>query len=261
MRVLWAAILVSANCWAAVPNADVRLIIRRSVEANNRDWQSAPEYSHFERDRTTRGTRTYQVLMISGSPYQRLIAVNGKALTSAEQAKEQAKLDRTIAQRRTESASERATRISDYRKGRQSDHQLMNQLTEAFDFRLLGRQSLGQHTVYVLQATPRSGYRPPNLETKVLTGMQGKLWIDTKTFQWAKVEARVIHPVWIEGFLARVNPGTRFELEYTPVSDDIWLPTHFVMKSRAKILFIIPHRDQADESYCGYKKASGSSSE
>ncbi len=131
----------------------------------------------------------------------------------------------------------------------------MNQLVQAFTFRPLGRERLGPHEVYVLEATPRPGYVPPNRETRVLTGMQGKLWIDTKTFQWVKVEAEVIHPVWIEGFLARVDPGTRFELEYAPVSDDVWLPTRFVMKSRAKILFVISHSEQADESYFGYSKA------
>jgi hypothetical protein len=41
----------------------------------------------------------------------------------------------------------------------------------------------------------------------VLTGMEGKLWIDEKTFQWVKVEATVIRPVSIEGFLAEVEPG------------------------------------------------------
>jgi hypothetical protein len=131
----------------------------------------------------------------------------------------------------------------------------MSQIVEAFHLRLLGRQMLGQRMVYVLQATPRPGYKPPNFETKVLTGMQGKLWIDTQTFQWVKVEAEVIHPVWIEGIVARVEPGTRFALDYIPVSNGVWLRKHFVMKSRAKVLLFFLRRGQADESYFGYEKA------
>jgi len=42
----------------------------------------------------------------------------------------------------------------------------------------------------VLKATPRPGYEPPNNEAKVLTGMEGKLWIDEKTFQWVKSKPR-----------------------------------------------------------------------
>jgi hypothetical protein len=32
---------------------------------------------------------------------------------------------------------------------------------------------------------------PKSRETKVLTGMQGTMWIDTKTYQWVKVTASV----------------------------------------------------------------------
>lgn len=85
--------------------------------------------------------------------------------------------------------------------------------------------------------------------------MQGKLWIDKQTFQWVKIQAQVIHPVLIEGFLAEVEPGTRFELEKRPVQDGIWLPSHFAMKAQAKIFFLFPHRSQDDETYYGYRKA------
>ena len=255
MRIQLAAILLVASVRAAIPGVDVATIVQRSVEANDRDWQAAPDFSYFDRERTGNGTRTYHVLMILGSPYRRLVAVNGKALAPAQQGEEQSNLDQAIAQRQNESPEQRTERMADYRKGRRRDHQLMNQLVQAFDFKLLGRQRLGRHSVYVLRATPRPGYNPPCVDTKVLTGMQGKLWIDTKTFQRVKVEAAVIHPVWIEAFLARVDPGTRFELEYAPVSDDIWLPTHFAMNSRAKILLIFLRRDQEDHSYFGYEKA------
>lgn len=46
------------------------------------------------------------------------------------------------------------------------------------------------------------------------------------------VEATVIHPVSIEGFLAQVEPGTQFKLEKMPVADGIWLPKHFVSHVR-----------------------------
>ena len=78
---------------------------------------------------------------------------------------------------------------------------------KVFDFRLLGLQKLGPYGVSVLEATPWVGYKAPYryMEAQVLTRMQGKLWIDKNTFQWAKVEAKVIHAVSIEGFLARVE--------------------------------------------------------
>src|SRR5207248_2548055 len=81
-------------------NADA--IIQRSVEANKRDWEAAPKFDCSERDRTHEGVKTYQDTMISGSPYQRLVAVNGKPLTPAQTAEEKRKLENTISERKKE---------------------------------------------------------------------------------------------------------------------------------------------------------------
>ena len=251
---LLATLFMAATSFA---QADAATIIKRSTEVSNADWEAAPKYDHFERDRQPDGgTRTYEVMMILGSDYYRLVAVNDKPLTPEEQAREQQKLEHVTVQRQSESKEQRARRIARYEKDRKRDHLLMEQLTVAFDFKLLEEQKLGPYEVYMLQATPRPGYQPPNTETKVLTGMQGKLWIDKQTYQWVRVEAEVVHFVSIVGFLARVDPGTRFELEKMPVDDGIWLPKHFSMKARAKVLFLFSHNTQDDETYFDYHKAS-----
>jgi hypothetical protein len=256
MRKLALTIALAALTAGSFTQDDVRTIIQRSVEANAVDWKAAPDYDYFERDQQPGGgTKTYDELMISGSPYERLIAINGKPLSLEQQAEEQHKLDATILHRRDESERERAERIARYEKGRKSDQLLMEQLTKAMDFVLVGQQKLNGFDVYLLKATPRPGYQPPNMECDVLTGMQGKLWIDKKTFQWVKVQAEAIHPVSIEGFLAQVEPGTRFELEKMPVEDTIWLPKHFAMRAQAKIFFLFPHRSQEEETYYHYRKA------
>jgi hypothetical protein len=227
-------------------------IIARSVEAIKHDWDSAPHYDCTERDRAGSGTKTYEDLMIEGSPYQRLIAVNGKQLSGAQQAEEKQKLEETITQRKSESPQQKAQRISKYEEQRKRNHALVEDLTKAFDFRLVGEGRLDGHEVYALNAKPRPGYQPESMQTQVLTGMRGKLWIDKKTFQWVKVEAEVIHPVSIDGFVARVEPGTRFELEKMPVADGVWLPKHFSMRSHAKVFFVFSRRSSDDESYFDY---------
>ena len=231
-------------------------IVQRSVEANARDWNAAPQYDNMETDREPNGgTRTVSTLMIEGSPYNRLMQINGEPLPPQQQAQEQQKLDAVIARRQQESAQERAARIAKYQKDRASDHALMDELTKAFNFTLTGEETLDGHDVYALKATPRPGYQPPSMATQVLTGMQGKLWIDKKTFQWVKVTAQVIHPVSIEGFLAQVEPGTRFELEKMPVGDEIWLPSHFSMTAHARVLFLFSHNASDNERYYDYHKA------
>jgi len=253
--ILLAILSMAAGAFA---QAEVATIIQRSVEANHLDWEAAPNYDHFERDlQPDGGTKTQEVMMILGSDYYRLVAVNDKPLTPEEQAAEQQRLEQVIAQRQSESPAQRAQRTAKYERDLKRNRMLIEQLTVAFDFKLLGERKLGPHDVYELEATPRPGYKPPSIETKVLTGMRGKLWVDKQTYQWVKVEAEVIHPVSIMGFLARVEPGTRFELEEMPVEDGIWLPKHFSMKAHAKVLFFFSHKTQEDETYFDYHKASG----
>jgi hypothetical protein len=237
------------------PQPNVQTIIQRSIEATKADWNAAPQYSYQETDREHGKSKTYNVQMIQGSPAQVLIAIDGQPLTPDEQQKEQEKQEHTIAERKSESPDERARRIEDYDKDRKRDHAMMLEITKAFDFKLMGETQLAGRDVYLIQATPRPDYQPPNDEGKVLTGMQGRLWIDKDTFQWVQVTARVIHPVSIEGFVARVEPGTRFELQKMQVADGVWLPKHFAMHSRAKVLGMWKHITQEDDTFSDYRQS------
>ncbi len=232
---------------------DVSAIMARSLDAMRADWRAAPNYEHLERDRTADGTKTYASKMIEGSPYAELVAIDNRPLAPATRAAEDAKLRAVITRRQAETANERADRIRKYDESRQHDHKLIEQMAEAFDFTLVGKQPFASREAYVLRATPRRGYVPPTLEARALTGMQGTLWIDTETFQWIKVTADVTHPVSIEGVLARVEPGTSFTLENVPVGDGIWQPARFLMRATSKILFFFTHRAQEDETYFHYR--------
>ncbi len=253
-RVLFTLTLI-ALATASPAADDVRTIIERSMAANVVNWKAAPEYGYFERDLLPGGkSKTYQELMIMGSPYERLVALNDKPLSAEQELREQQKLEAAVAQRQHETEQERAERIAKYEKDRKRDRLFMEQLTKAFDFVLASEEKVDAFDVWVLKATPRPGYRPPSIVAEVLRGMQGTLWIDKKTFQWVKAQAQVIRPVSIEGFLARVEPGTGFELELRPVEGGVWLPSHFAMKSRVKVLFVFPRNSQIDETYYGYGK-------
>lgn len=250
-------------CWLALgfepPDADT--IIRNSVAANDRDFKVADQFSHDERDKSPEGTKTYSVNMIDGTPYERLTAINGEPLSAAQAAQEQRKLQRTIEERKQESAEQRRSRIDKYEAARRRNAQMLDQLSVAFNFQLTGTGKLDGFEVYDLKATPKPGYHPPNMASQVLPGMEGRLWIDQKTFHWVKVVAHVIRPVSIEGFLAQVEPGTLFEIEKRPVSGDIWQITHYSMRAHAKVLFMINHNSQDDETYFNFRRISGTETE
>lgn len=250
--------MMAAACAITAAQTDVATIIGKSVEANARDWAANPQFDYYERDRTSQGSKTFQVTMVYGSPYERLVEINGEKLRPAAEFAQQRKFRQVLAQRRAESAQQRRARIAKYEADRRRDQLMLNQLTQAFNFSLQGEQELDGRNVYVLKATPRSGYRPPNRDCQVLPGMEGTLWIDQSTFQWVKVEAHVMRPVEIEGFVAKVEPGTQFALEKMPVEGDIWLPKRYTMTADARVLFLLPHHSQEDDSYFNYQKRGSS---
>ena len=236
---------------------DVQDIIRKSVTATEADWKEAPKYSYIERDVTSKKdrsekTKTYQVLMIEGSDYNKLVALNDRPLSQEQARTEEEKLQAEIANRQHESPKERRRRIAKYQKERSQDEAMMREMAEAFNFKLICETKLNGRDTYEFQATPKPGYVPKSRETRMLTAMEGKLWVDKATYQWAKVEAQVMRPVIFYG-IAKVGPGTRFELEQAPVAGDLWMPTHFAVNVNASAFGFINEDSTDDESYSGYR--------
>ena len=253
------AFLFTAALYAAQPSTvDVQEIIRKSVAATEANWKEAPNYGFVERDVESKKSapktvKTYQVQMIEGSPYRKLIAVNDHPLAKAEQLSEDRSLLDTVTRRKNESAHERARRINAYRKERDHDHAMMREMIAAFNYRLVSETKVDGRDVYQLAANPKPGYVPRDRDAKVLTGMKGTLWVDKETYQWVKVEAEVIRPVNFYGFLAKVGPGTRFELEQEPVAQGLWMPKHFSTRVYAQALGFINQNSTDDETYRDYR--------
>ena len=253
-------LLLTSSFASTLGQPDVQKIVQLSVTDLQADWQQMPNFESVERDEDTKGgkitSETYEAMMIDGSPYNRLVARDGLALSSEEAARQTKRLEEENARRAKESPQERAARIAKYQKDRNRAFVLMRNMTEAFDFQLKGEETVEGHNVYVLRAVPRPDYQPASHETRMLTGMQGTLWIDKETNRWVRVEAEVIEPVWFGWFLAKVDPGTQFLLEQTPLPSGIWLPKHFRVRVKASLLWL--HKDYAhDETYQDYRPISG----
>ncbi len=245
---------------AAVPPPNVPDLIRRSVQAIETDWSQTPNYSFVERDVESKKdgkpvVKTERVLMIDGSPYNRLIAVNDQPLSPGAQAEEARQVGRAIEKRQHELEGERNRRLWKYQKEGRQNETMLKGMVDAFDFRLVGEEVVNGHDCWVLEAKPKPGYQPTSRETKVLTGMTGRLWIDKRDRQWVKVQAEVVKPVSFFGFLARVEKGTRFLLEQEPVAVGLWLPKHFSMQVKASALGFNQNSTD-DETYSDYRLAS-----
>jgi hypothetical protein len=241
---------------AATPAVDdaAAEIVRRSVEANQNDWNQLQYYDYFVREHEEKGSKTYRSHMIMGSRYNELVAVNDEPLPPEAAAREKQKFESEVRARQNETPERREERIRKFQKDIDRNNLFLAQISKAFDFTLLKTDEIQGRKVYVLAAKPRRGYQPPNMQAKALTGMEGTMWIDAETFHWVRAQARVVRPVSLEGFLARVERGTRFELDQVRVAEGLWLPSHFEMQSRAKILLLFSRSDRDNEDYFDYRR-------
>jgi len=253
-----AAAFLILHCPFAVGSnrPDAQEIIERSLAATRADWQHESSVVDIERDKDTRDgkttSRTYQVMIIDRTPYNHLIARDGEPLSAEEEAQQTRLLQEECEKRGNQSPEERAKRLAKYHHSQQRMFEMMREMTKALNFTVTGDANVSGHEVYVLNASPRPDYQPTSRETRVLAAMQGTLWVDQRTYQWVRVEAEVIKPVWFGFFIAKVYPGTKFLLEQEPVQGDIWLPRHFRMEVKSAILF--DHRSFThDETYRDYR--------
>jgi hypothetical protein len=251
------------------PANDARSLIKRSVVVNDSDWSAQTRYSHQERDVNQKlkadGTvsstneKTSRVFMIDGSPYNELIAVQGEPLSPAQKRQESAKLKTEIKKRNSESPSDRAERMQNYTKERSEERLLLHEMIAAFNFSHVGEEKVNGVDCYVLDATPNPNYRPSVQKARVLTGMKGKLWIAKDTYHWVRVHASVFQPVEFGFFLAKVRPGTQFELDQSPVDKSTWMPSHFSQSVDARVLGIYGIRTKVDEYYSDYQLSKANS--
>lgn len=242
---------------AGAPAPDPETIIRRSVETIQSDWEQAPRYSYIERDveskrRSPATARTYKVLMIDGSPYNVVTAINDQPLSPREQAEEKRRLEREIEKRQHESGRDHEKRIAKYHRDRAHDHEMLRAMVDAFQFQLTGEAEVDGHSCWVLDARPKPDYDPSTREGKILKGMLGRLWVDQQSYQWVKVHAEVVRPVTFYGFLAKVGPGTEIDLEQAPVTDHLWLATRFSVRVKASTMEFLNEDSTESETYRDY---------
>ncbi len=229
-----ALLLILASATALLGQADAREVIRRAVAADERNWKAARNYTFSERVNLryldsqgrvkSQEVSIHDVMLLDGSPYRRLVARDDRPLPPGEEKKEQEKLAGSIAERREETAAQRAQRLGEYDRRPEWQREAWRELPEAFDFRLAAEEVWDGHSLYVIEATPRQGYQPRSRTAKVLAHLKGKLWVDRQDYHLLKAEVEVIDTISVGLFLVRVAKGSRAAFEQTRVNDEVWLP-------------------------------------
>ncbi len=91
----------------------------------------------------------------------------------------------------------------------------------------------------VLEYAPDPKFNPPSTASQALTGLRGRIWIDTATKTIVRIDGAIFQGVdfgW--GMLAHIYPGGKVEVEQADALDGRWSLTHFVEQVTAKALMV-----------------------
>jgi hypothetical protein len=219
---------------------DAHQIVGLSIAATERSWQARDHYTYVERDEDRRLDSLGQVksenvdvtrmILVNGARFEQLMEHNGQ-LPSA---KERKKSDEDLEKLKHETPGERTARL---RKD-QENRSFLQDILEAFDFRLIGEEVVDGRPAYVLHATPHPGYRAHGKYGKMFSRVEGKLWVNKQDFGWIKVDGEVTQSFSMGLFVARVQRGSHIILEQTCVGNAVWVPKRLEMRASATILFL-----------------------
>ncbi|MGC1370723.1 MAG: hypothetical protein WA824_01175 [Candidatus Sulfotelmatobacter sp.] len=198
--------------------------------------------------------RTYDILDIYGEPVQRLTQKDGKPLPEKEAAKEDEKIQKIIDKRKNETEDERRKREEKEQKEREQDREFARDVADAYNFTLVGTQTLNGREAWVIDGEPRPGFVPHAKDAKYLSKFHGRVWIDKSDLQLAKLDVECLDTISWGLFLARFHKGSRFMLEQTRVNDEVWLPQHLTAKVDARLALFKSLDENIEQTYSDYKK-------
>ena len=130
----------------------------------------------------------------------------------------------------------------------------MREISEAFNFRLVGTENIEGRETYVVDAEPRPGFKPHLKYANYLPKFRFRVWLDRAEMQWVKIDAECIDNFSWGLFVARLHKGARILAEQTRVNDEVWLPKHEAVKLEARVALLKTFKLNEDTTYRDYKK-------
>jgi hypothetical protein len=217
----------------------------------------------------------YEVMIIEGEPYMRLIRVNDRPLSPDEDKRQTVMME----------AFAKAQREAKSKPGGLAYYTALELpialLADQYDLRSRGQQRLDGRDVQVIEALPRDRPEPANADEEHARHFKMKLWINATESQIVKIEGEIVKDVMVTDiptisspivndaavvteskqirFLYK--PGATMSMEWTKLSDGAWLPKRKQWRAKERIWLGLPNSnsstnwlDWSDWIYSDYEK-------
>jgi hypothetical protein len=258
--------LLVADGPKAIAPITPQAMVRRALTAYTRDDAIERQYTYLQRNDFRildgdgnvkhRDIHTFDITLLEGSPYRRLVKRNDQPLSPDEEKQQKANLQRSIDERRRETAEQRRQRVADWDRKRLEKEKELEEVPYAFDLRLVGEDVIDGVPVWIIDGTPHPGYEPKSKTASYFTKMKGRIWISKSDFHTVKIDAVTTDTIAISAFLIRFAKGGHVAVEFSRVNNEVWLPKHVVVAGSARVLLVKGYHVDADFTFSDYKKFS-----
>lgn len=241
---------VSAEDVAERPSAEV--IVERALERAESNDEQRPETDFGYRMVTTLAKldgegaveegkqKRYELVLVEGHPFLRLLEIDGEALAGEDAANEQNR-EREFREKILE--RERSGEQPEPPKEHEDTIYFNEDLVSRYRAEILERRPFADREAWVLRYEPKPGHLSRRRRVdKLLNATSGIVWIDTETYEVARLEFELMRTVRFWWFLGSVSHVSGY-YERMPV-DGVWLPSRGRLSIRGRALFSGIRNDQ-----------------
>jgi len=250
--------LVFAAALATETSADLRNLVRQALSGLYREDDRRGEFLFKARNDkkdfdsagkvTNHTSHVWERIDVDGFPFGRTIERNGKPVTAEERKGEDAAMWKRLAELKAGTAP-------DPPKKPNPANEWYSEFPEALEYRLVGEEMVNGRAALLMEASPRSGYKPKNMRARVFEKMNARIWIDKAASELVKAEAEMFDTVSVGyGVLGKIEKGTRLKLQRRLVGDGIWLIESQSLKYSARILLVKTLRSETATEWWDFRK-------
>jgi hypothetical protein len=212
-----------------------------------RELRTAQDPTHPMRYRlrksSPRLTTAKEIVETRDGDVARLVSIDDKPLSQADEQMEQARLDTLLGdpgrQRHRMQSEDEDTGIV---------LRLLRMLPQAYLYQYAGAGSSPAGTVERFTFRPNPNFSPPDFETQALTAMTGEIWIDAAQERVTRLEGHLQQDTdygW--GILGRLDKGGWIVIEQADVGGRQWRIARFKMQMNLRVLFKTRNIDTMEE--------------
>jgi hypothetical protein len=219
----------------------------------------AEEETEFESNGKVkkREVTEYTFFYLNGEEVSTVVKKDGKALSDAEQKKENEKTQKRIEelQKRETKKEAKEEKAKEEGKSEEKDEPGIEIFLRACQFVNPRRERFRGQDVLVFDFEPNPEFKAHKLVEKVVQKLAGVVWIDEKAHDVARLEAYFVGDMrFAGGLLANLQKGTSFVMEQAYVNNEVWLPTYEEAHVGVRVLLLKGIKVNAVTRYSDYKK-------